>query len=212
MSDDYEFSTDWFSRSIPAWTHWVKSLPRRESFLEIGSYEGRSACWLIENAIDDGGTLVCIDPWVGNGEHAPPGAPLDGQKARFERNVRIAVDRRRQRGGERVDVEPIAGSSFDVLTVLNCQQGADRVAFDFIYVDGSHLARDVIADLVLAWPLLRPGGLMVMDDYNWGNGHQPLMSPKLAIDFFTSVFAPEFEFVGMGTQVCVRKRGGPSNG
>lgn len=41
-------------------------------------------------------------------------------------------------------------------------------AFDFYYVDGSHVAPDVMADAVLGWRLLKPGGIMVFDDYEWG--------------------------------------------
>ena len=32
-----------------------------------------------------------------------------------------------------------------------------------VYIDGSHAARDVIADAVLAWALLRPGGILIFD-------------------------------------------------
>ena len=34
-------------------------------------------------------------------------------------------------------------------------------------MDGSHHARDVLQDAVLAWGLLRPGGYMIFDDYEW---------------------------------------------
>jgi predicted O-methyltransferase YrrM len=39
--------------------------------------------------------------------------------------------------------------------------------FDIIYIDGSHRAKDVLQDSVLAWPLLRPGGILIWDDYQW---------------------------------------------
>jgi hypothetical protein len=39
--------------------------------------------------------------------------------------------------------------------------------FDFIYIDGSHMRVDVLLDAVLAWQLLKPGGFMVLDDYEW---------------------------------------------
>ena len=32
-----------------------------------------------------------------------------------------------------------------------------------MYIDGSHAARDVISDAVLAWALLRPGGVLIFD-------------------------------------------------
>lgn len=39
--------------------------------------------------------------------------------------------------------------------------------FDLIYIDGSHMRVDVMMDAVLAWPLLKAGGVMVFDDYEW---------------------------------------------
>lgn len=38
--------------------------------------------------------------------------------------------------------------------------------FDLIYVDGSHLYRDVIVDLYKAWTFLKPGGLLMADDWD----------------------------------------------
>ena len=63
--------------------------------------------------------------------------------------------------------------------------------FDFIYIDGSHQAPDVLADAVLGFKLLRVGGLIVFDDYLWSEtmpyGKDPLRCPKPAIDAFVNL-------------------------
>ncbi len=46
---------------------------------------------------------------------------------------------------------------------MHVQDLNGRLASQVIYVDGSHKARDVIADAVLAWALLRPGGILIFD-------------------------------------------------
>jgi predicted O-methyltransferase YrrM len=62
--------------------------------------------------------------------------------------------------------------------------------YDCIYIDGSHETPDVLADAVLAFRLLRVGGLMIFDDFLWGLGPEaePLMNPKLAIDSFINCY------------------------
>lgn len=47
--------------------------------------------------------------------------------------------------------------------------------FDLVLVDGDHSAEGATADLKNVWPLLRPGGILVMDDirhpdYPWLDG------------------------------------------
>jgi predicted O-methyltransferase YrrM len=79
--------------------------------------------------------------------------------------------------------------------------------FDFIYIDGSHIAKDVLTDACMAWQLLKPKGLMVFDDYMWGNPRDALHRPKIAIDAFTNIFAEEAEIVHVGYQLVVRKKG-----
>jgi cephalosporin hydroxylase len=60
----------------------------------------------------------------------------------------------------------------------------------FIYIDGDHRASGVLTDLVLAWKLLVPGGVMLCDDatiwqYKDKNGTvSPQMSPRMAIEMF----------------------------
>ena len=55
----YEFSAPWFWEGPVE--QWVQIIPLFEPkrYLEIGSYEGSSACWMIEQT--DVELVVCID-------------------------------------------------------------------------------------------------------------------------------------------------------
>lgn len=64
LKGKYDFTEDWTDHNLPVWREIIKKLPDKERFIiEIGSYEGRSAVWFIENAFPKGGTLCCIDTW-----------------------------------------------------------------------------------------------------------------------------------------------------
>jgi energy-coupling factor transporter ATP-binding protein EcfA2 len=78
--------------------------------------------------------------------------------------------------------------------------------YDFIYIDGSHVAKDVLTDACMAWPLLKQGGLLVFDDYLWGDSRDILHRPRLAVDFFANIFAEELDIVHIGHQFAVRKK------
>jgi predicted O-methyltransferase YrrM len=49
---------------------------------------------------------------------------------------------------------------------------------DFFHVDGDHSTAGATHDMELAWKSLRPGGVMVVDDYDW------LPKVKVAVDGF----------------------------
>ena len=77
--------------------------------------------------------------------------------------------------------------------------------FGFIYIDGSHRARDVMHDAVLAWGLLEKGGILLFDDYLWGDRSRPLETPKPAIDAFCLLYGDELEVIAIGYQLALRK-------
>jgi predicted O-methyltransferase YrrM len=181
---DYEFTTDWFSDFIEIWDPLIDQFkPLR--MIEIGSFEGRSAVYLIEKCAENGPVeLFCVDTWQGGVEH-DAGIMGDVEK-RFDRNVAAALA---QIGG-RGRVGKIKSPSNAALTKLLAADGAGK--FDLIYIDGSHQAPDVLADAVLAFQLLKVGGLMIFDDYLWSieeEGQQdPLNMPKPAIDAFLNIY------------------------
>ena len=42
-----------------------------------------------------------------------------------------------------------------------------RLAADVIYLDSAHEQRETFMELTSFWPLVRPGGLLIGDDFNW---------------------------------------------
>ena len=199
---DYKFTQDWFSHNIPVWEQ-LKGLlpgqPGNRTFLEIGSFEGRSMVWIVENMMSDGEALDCIDTWEGSEEHK--NGELSGAEERFEHNRQLVINRFPERI---VDVHK--GTSTQSLACwLTGIDGDDRL-YDFIYIDGSHTAKDVLTDACMAWPLLKQGGLMVFDDYLWGDSRDILHRPRFAVDVFTNIFAESLDIVHIGHQFAVRKK------
>ena len=190
-----KFSQDWFTHNIPAFTHCMSLLPSKQEFLEIGCFEGRATCWMLKHALDSDGRITCIDTFEGGEEHAKHGVDFTGLRRQFEDNIQEAK-------GENQYVKVIQDVSYNGLAEL-IAKGSE---FDFIYIDGSHIAKDVLTDACMAWPLLKQGGILVFDDYMWGNPRDILHRPKPAIDAFVNLFAEEVDMVHMGYQLIVRKK------
>lgn len=192
---DYEFTKDWFAWAPEVWKQLIPHLPGRKSFLEIGSFEGRSTVWIVENMMEGDGNITCIDTWEGGEEHTSD--DIDGAEALFLHNMQVLQTKKA------CGLSVRKGKSVDELA--GCIASGD--AYDFIYIDGSHIAKDVLTDACMAWPMLKPKGLMVFDDYMWGNPRDILHRPKPAIDAFCNIFAEEAEIVHVGYQLVVRKKG-----
>lgn len=197
MSDatDYRFTTDWFHWAPEVWMHLRSLMHSRSRFLEVGSFEGRSTVWTIEHMMEDGGVLYAVDTWEGGEEHKGGAFDVAGSSALFDQNVALA----RAKFPDRY-VEKLKGKSRVVLSRL-----VGEKPFDFVYIDGSHIACDVLTDACLAWGLLRPGGVMVFDDYTWGAARDVLHRPKVAVDAFVNIFAEELQLLHVGYQLAVRK-------
>ena len=201
---DYSFSTDWFSCHIPVWKLLIGETHSIGKILEIGSYEGRSTTWLIENAFRTSGKgeIFCIDPWTGGIEHQA--TDMSGLEERFKRNIEIA----KSRTSAEITVTPLKGLSIDHLIALIAN--GHRLSFDLIYIDGSHECPDVLNDLVLSFQLCKVGGLIICDDYLWSretHGSEDLLhQPKLAIDSFVNCYRRKlFLYNTILSQIYIKK-------
>jgi hypothetical protein len=58
----YRFTSDWWTSNVEHWQRCVvPRLPRPFAWLEIGSFEGRSACWMLDEVMHPGDRLTCVD-------------------------------------------------------------------------------------------------------------------------------------------------------
>jgi hypothetical protein len=79
---------------------------------------------------------------------------------------------------------------------------------DVVYVDADHNAHSALMDGALSWKLLKPGGILIFDDYEWSNKdslHPWKIPPKPGIDAFLTCWAPQLELLHKGWQVIVQK-------
>ncbi len=176
------------------------------TFLEIGSFEGVSAIWMLRNLLTHADArLTCVDnDFLGCGK-------------RLVRNLRNS--------GEESKVDCLWIDSHDVRSHVPDDH------FDFVYVDASHAAPNVLFDVVNAFLVCKPGGIVGCDDYLYtipepvgerpgrisplrrllsGLGWAPEVPrgtvPKPAIDAFLRVMDGRVDVVHDGYQLWFRKR------
>ena len=193
---NYEFTVDWFTRSIDNFLTAKKELVGCKRILEIGSFEGRSSVWLVENILDDHGDLVCVDTWLGSQEHMTMDVEMPEVERRFDYNTNAVQTLFPTR---QVIKRSMVSNRLLAMSILQDEQ------YDFIYIDGSHKAKDCLSDAVMAWHLLSKNGVMIFDDYNWDVVPGATQQPKIAIDSFVSCFADDLKMLFVNHQVGVKK-------
>jgi predicted O-methyltransferase YrrM len=191
----YVFTHDYFSPNVPVWRDWFAEhiTVTPIAALEIGSWQGGSATWLLDEVVGPrGGRLTCIDTFLGSSEHMELAAAGPGAlEALFDANI--------ARTGYAHRVRKLVGTSQAILPRLIGEE------FDFIYIDGAHEAKFVIQDTVMSWALLRVGGCLLFDDATFTFPAAPEQDTHRAIDFFLSVFADDLTVIERGRQLLLRR-------
>ena len=188
------FTQDWFSHNIPVWQEIIPKMAKRDKFLEVGAFEGRATCWLMQNALSDTGTIRCVDTWQGSPEHTD--IDMDQVYLRFLKNTART---------KKPNQELITGKTTSTAYLGKLLAAEEK--FDLIYIDGHHSAPYVMTDCSMAYWLLEPGGILIMDDYLWKIHELPASQrPKEALDAFLSAFSEMVVLVSVGYQLIVQKR------
>ena len=177
------------------------AFPANLTYMEIGSLEGLSARWLGDHIISKsaGGVIHCVDTFGGGAEHHESWFVnnIGSLEARFDSNVRQYLE-------SSTIVKHVGFSRHIMSGLLGSGQEA---SFDFIYVDGSHAAVDVLGDAVMAFWLTKPGGIIAFDDFTWTNGENIMSNrfPRPALDAFLSIFNERLRVLHMAYQLWVQR-------
>lgn len=178
------FTADWFTHNIPNFQKCMAELDKREIFMEIGCYEGRATCWLLEHGLAPDGDMYCIDPYPN----------MKDVRDRFWSNVN-------QVRKPKHTIDLFEQTSYDALSWLIQDAPGDPANFDFIYIDGDHDPATTLTDAAMAWGLLRQGGVMLFDDYEY-----PEEPTKVGIQGFLQGFVGKYDLVLQNYQLAVRKK------
>lgn len=175
------FGSNFFEKWIPNWEKHLVNIRGKPNIIgiEIGTLHGDC-------------TVYCAEKIV-NGENSMHYAIDINETDYLKNNLSPYIGK---------NVTFIKGKSRDIL-----RQYWNKEEFaDYIYIDGSHLAIDVLSDAVLSWSLLKPEGILIFDDYGWGiHTTDEKQKPKLAIDAFLNAFREHYTILEFGWQVYIKK-------
>jgi hypothetical protein len=189
---NYIFTVDRFSYNIQIWTYYLKEFKNKPNlrFLEIGSFQGRSTIWLLENILTDvTSTITCIDTFEGSVNHI----------FHFKNDIKNVFDIFSYNISKfKNKVNIIKDKSQTALKQINEQ-------YDFIYIDGDHKASSVIEDAILSFSLLKKGGIIIFYDYMCFGMKKLVDNPKPAIDVFLEIYANKINVLYKNHQVIIKK-------
>ncbi len=133
--------------------HWASQVPTGGRILEIGCGSGGSTA-VLALASDESITLDTVDPFLPYDEETHAGVARgvrEGNKTEFANTARAY--------GYQDRINHLELGSEEAAPFLS------RDGYDLIFVDGNHTLSFVRDDLVMCWPLVKPGGLLTGHDY-----------------------------------------------
>jgi predicted O-methyltransferase YrrM len=181
------FTKDWFSRNIYFWLKLLKKnnlLEKKIKILEIGTYEGFSAVFIL--SILKNSQLTIVDTFKGGPEQKNISS-FSNLKKNFSNNIK--------KFKKSTSVHEGSSDSFFKI---------NKNKFDFIYVDGAHDYKSVLKDSINSFKCLRKNGLLIFDDYFW-RFYEDGKNPISAINYFLKKIKGRYTIEFLTTQLAIKK-------
>ncbi len=142
----------------------IKYCPDNSTFVEVGSWMGRSTCYMGEQIKKSPKNIkfYAVDTWEGSEEisHKETIEKLKNENLSlfdiFNHHIQMC--------GVQEQVIPLKTTSIEA-----AKQFEDN-SLDFVHIDASHDYENVLADIIAWYPKVKPGGFITGDDYviSWG--------------------------------------------
>ena len=161
--------------------------------LQLGVFTGDASLWIAQNILGDSTSwLYDVDTWEGAANE--PAQEVMDFKDVYETYLN------KIRGYDKV----VHFKSQSVEFLINYTR---YIKFDFIYVDAHHTSASALLDSELSWRVLKPNGILAIDDYLWEHpNNNPIHAPKLGIEMFLDRHEGEFDLLAMNSQVWIKKK------
>lgn len=169
LDDKYTFNQGWYDALLntdmvlnthPEGQKFALKPEESRQIVEIGVYEGASTCFWSDFYLDHPDSrLISIDPFTGSEEHHanPENYP---ELAKIELTARGNAAKSKNAA----KIEILKAFSQFAYSELCLRHGAEPW-IDVLYIDGAHDSTSVARDTVLYVPMVKPGGLVIFDDY-----------------------------------------------
>ena len=157
-----KISNDYFSMHAFNFYKYINYLNGNFDYLEIGTYEGNSAMFVARTFPNS--RVFCVDNWNKTEEYGDQDFSLVEQN--FDNNC------------------------LSLKNIVKIKKDSDnfflenKVHFDVIYIDGHHKDFQVLKDCRNAWKYLKPGGILICDDYIWNFYKNLKENPCYSINLF----------------------------
>lgn len=143
----------------------VVKYPSGSRFVEVGSWVGRSACYLGVEIINSGKDikLDCVDTWLGAPELLEEDVIKNGTLySDFIKNIEPLKE----------IIKPIR------LTSTQASHLYEDESLDFVFIDADHTKEGITSDLSCWFPKIKHGGVLAGHDYDY-----PAIKETLTIFF-----------------------------
>ena len=176
----------WFCNNLFFLKSNLDQIHHIRNILEIGSYEGRSAIFFLEQFPDS--KIFCIDTWGGSDEQYNLNTEI------IEHNFDVNLVK--YKNLNRMKKFKLNSNDFFI---------KNKEMFDLIYIDGDHSSNQVSLDINNAWKFLNHKGILILDDYLWWFYKNLKMNPSAAINNFIIRNKREFQKMIIWKQVIIQK-------
>jgi len=142
------FSTFWFLNNHKIFASFLpEDFNKIFRYLEIGSFEGMSALFVLSNWKNS--KVTTVDTWKTSSDKSQK---LDFNLSKVENNF--------DKNLKDFSFEKIKKKSEEALEFLK----EKKRLFDIIYIDGSHNGKEILNDATKSFKILSPGGIIIFDD------------------------------------------------
>ena len=188
LINNKNFSQKWFLNNFEIFSNYLpKELNKEFSYLEIGSYEGLSALYILSNYPN--AKVITVDLWDESNINSES----------LEVNFR-EVEKRFDENLKDYKFTKIKKDSVIALRELLKK----NISFDIIYIDGSHNGEDILSDAIESYKLLNKGGIIIFDDIVNANKNISIQSYK-GFEKFCEIYSYKLKILYLKNIAVVKK-------